>query len=319
MISINYFKSAVVLPTLLITLAAAATACKAEDPPEVPHDSAVDDAAPPDASGCTAPSSLKVSIDKVPNPTCYTVQPLRGTAKGAATITAQGGVGAAAPVSVNQSDGKFCIEVMLNSDSLNAITLQPIDANGCPGSGEKVDVTHKTCVQPDAGVAVTNLALGAAVNANKTPSKGDAGDLTDGKTSTVVEYAGGWGITNAGIKLSVALKQAVQVEKIVIRWRDAKGSGCDYGADYKLAYTSLSSPGEVDISGPWSELKSVTDGAGGVETYTYSSNKPFARHVGLIMDKNGCTGWTETFAIAELEIWAKDPSKVPLPPADRCP
>jgi len=39
----------------------------------------------------------------------------------------------------------------------------------------------------------------------------------------------------------------------------------------------------------------------------------------LILDQNGCNGWTETFAIAELEIWAKDPDSVPLPPADRCP
>jgi hypothetical protein len=317
MILINYFKSAAVLSALLLTLVAAA--CKAEDPPVGPRDSTVNDAATPDVSGCTAPSALKVTLDTVPSPTCYTVQPLRGTAKGAATITAQGGVGAAAPRTVNQSDGKFCIEVMLNSDSLNVITLQPIDANGCPGLEEKVNVSHQTCLQPDAGVAVTNLAVGAAVNANKKPSQGDSSYLTDGKTSTVVEYAGGWGVANAGIKLSVALKQAVQVETIVIRWRDAKGSGCDYGADYKLAYSSLSSPGEVDLSGPWSELKSVNDGAGGVETYTYSSNKPLARHVGLIMDQNGCSGWTETFALAELEIWAKDPSSVPLPPADRCP
>lgn len=283
-------------------------------------DSAVADlVAAPDRSDCPAVPTLQVTLDKHTDPTCYTLQPFRGTAVGAKTIVAQGGQGAAKPQPVNQTDGKFCIEVMLVSNSANSISLQPLDGNGCPGLARTVSVTHTSCAQPDAGVGVTNLGQGAAVSSNKSPSKGDATYLNDGKTSTVVEYAGGWGIADADVKISVALAKPVELEQIVLRWRDSKGNGCDYASKYIVAYSSLSSPGQVDLKGGWAELKNITDGQGGNETYDLTSSKPFAQHVGLVLNQNGCTGWTETFALAELEIWGKDPSAVPVPPADRCP
>jgi len=293
--------------------------CTADDPPTNTFDTSVPpDVTIPDApQGCPPPSSLTVALDTYPDPTCYPLQPFRGTAAGADRVVAQGGAGAALPVTVG-SDGRFCIEVLLSPDSLNSITFSPVDANGCPGQALVRTIEHKTCAQPDAGATVINVAQGAAVVTESTPSKGQNGDMVDGKTETVVEYTGGWGWTDANIWVGIALGQPVELQKIVVRWRDSKGSGCDYGGSYKIATSAYSDPGKMDLnSGMWTLLQEISAGDGGDDSFDLSSSKPLAQHVALLLQGNGCNGWSETFAIAEVEVWAKNPA-TPLPPGDRC-
>jgi hypothetical protein len=293
--------------------------CRADDPPPHPHDSIQPDlfASPDIPTGCPDPPTLEATVDQYPETTCYSLQPVRGRAPGAKTITAQGGVGAAKPTPVN-SDGSFCIEVMLNPDSKNVIALNPIDAAGCPGKNTTITITHETCAQPDAGVTLKNLALEMPVTSNTKPGEGENSFLNDGKSTTVVKYTGGWGISNAEIRVSVALAKPSQIEEIVVRWKDSSGNGCDYATEYLVLYSSVTSAGEPNTNGPWTIIKDVKSGAGGEETYDLSAKKPLAQHVGLILNKNGCTTWSESFILAELEVWGKDPDSVPVPPPDRC-
>ena len=304
---------------LIVTVLALGLACSAGEPDTKQYDAkVVEDTGIPDApQGCPPASTLTLSVESYPDPTCYTLQPFRGQAKGADRVVAQGGAGAAQPVTVS-ADGSFCIEVLLNPDSLNTITFSPVDADGCPGQDLVRTIEHKTCAQPDASVGEINVAKGAGVTTDATPSAGSNTDLVDGKTDTVVEYEGGWGWTDAGIWVGVALGQPVELEKVVVRWRDSKGNGCAYGASYKIAISAYSAPGKMDLnSGTWTELEDVSGGDGGEDSFTLASPKPLAQHVALLLNKDGCTGWSETFALAELEIWARD-SGTPAPPPDRC-
>jgi len=304
---------------LIVALLVLGLACSADDPDTKTYDIAVlaDTGAPDAPQGCPPPSKLTLSLDSYPDPTCHALQPFRGSAQGADRVVALGGAGAAPPVKVG-TDGKFCIEVELKPDSLNTITFSPVDADGCPGQDLVRQIEHQSCATPDASVAEINVAKGASVVTDATPSAGSNTDLVDGKTATVVEYVGGWGWTNANIWVGVALGHPVELEKLVVRWRDSKGNGCDYGASYKIAISAYSSPGKMDLnSGTWTLLEDVSGGDGGEDSFSPGSPKPLAQHVALLLLSDGCTGWSESFALSELEIWAKDPS-TPTPPADRC-
>lgn len=296
-------------------------ACSADSPPHGTFDGpeTPTDGWPDAPANCPQPGTLKIaSISSYPDPTCYTLQPFRGSAPGAFKIVARGNGGTAQPAKV-ASDGKFCIEVTLVASTQNTITFSPIDSTGCPGQDLKKTITHQTCASPDAGVSVVNVAQGGTVTSDSSPSKGNNAYLTDGKTSTVVEYTGGWGWVDADIWVGVALGSPVEVQKIVVKWRDKSGSGCDYGARYKIATSAFSSPGKWDLnSGSWAQLEDITSGDGGDDTFTYSTKK-LAQHVALLLKVNGCTGWSETFALEELEVWAQDPKATPTPPADKCP
>jgi len=290
--------------------------CAAEDPNTQKYDLfTTSDLTIPDLpAGCSQSSGLSLQLDSHPDPTCNLLQPFRGTAKGVDRVVARGGAGAAQPVKVG-SDGRFCIEVMLTPDSLNTITFSPIDQQGCPGTDLVRTIQHHTCASPDAGGSLTNVALGKSVVTESQP-KGQNSYLVDGDISTVVEYSGGWGWTDANIWVGIALGQPVQLHKIVVRWRDSTGSGCDFGASYKIAVSAYSDPGKMDLnSGMWSLLQDVSAGNGAEDSFELAP-KPLAQHVALLLNQNGCSGWSETFALSEVEVWAADPG-APLP-QDRC-
>lgn len=303
-------------------LALAVAACTADSPDDRRFDAAVSaDQDRPDApQGCPPTSSLKLTVDSYPDPTCHTLQPFRGKAPGAARVVAHGGAGAAQPVAVS-SDGSFCIEVLLTSDTLNTVTFSPVDKEGCPGEDLVRKIEHKSCAQPDGGAAgtVVNVAQGASVVTDDKPSNGQETFITDGKSTTVAEFTGGWGWTDANIWIGVALGQPVEVEKIVVRWRDKKDGGCAYGRTYKIAVSAYSNPGKMDLnSGAWTQVEDITAGDGDEDAFSYSAPLPLAQHVALLLKKDGCNNWSEVFALGEVEVWAKDPKSVPKPPADRC-
>jgi len=295
----------------------ATAACSATEPDLGRYDKGPGrDAPPPDAPQCPAPSKLTLSVDAYPDPTCNALQPFRGTAQGAERVVAQGGVGASQPALVGGS-GRFCVEVMLLTSSTNTIVFSPVDANGCPGQSLTRTIRHQGCGGPDAGASVVNIALGAAVASDSEPSAGQGTYLTDGKTSTVVEYTGGWGWSDADFWVGIALGRPAGVERVVVRWRDSAGGGCNYGTGYKIASSAFSEPGPMDLnSGTWTQLKDIASGDGGTDEFTFP-DKPLAQHLALLLNSDGCTSWSETFALAELEVWVADPGSTP--PPDRCP
>jgi len=303
--------------TVLLCWALLAPACSAEDPPTGRYDLGLvepDQSLPDGLAECPSPAGLTISLDSHAEPTCQTLQVLRGSAPGADRIVVQGGPGAAQPATVG-SDGRFCLEVPLTPDSQNTLTLFAVDAGGCPGQSLVHTVEHRSCDQPDTPTASVNAALGAGVTGSS-PNSGDAHSLVDGKLETEVTYKGGsWGFNDASIKIDIALPKQVELERIIVRWKDSKGNGCNYAADYEVAISDSIDPGKVG-DGPWTQVVKITDGDGGEDNHQLTTN-PKARHVGLVLKNNGCSTWSESFTLLEVEVWATDPA-VQVPSGDRC-
>lgn len=291
--------------------------CRADDPSPGQYDGGRTDQKQADFfQNCPSPSPLKVSIKGYVNPTCYTIQPFQGLAQGADHIVAQGGAGTAPPAKVNAVDGSFCIEVQLLPNALNNIVFSPIDHQGCMGVPTSKTIQHHSCSQPDAGTSQVNIALGASVSSSEQPSQGQGFFLVDGNPSTVVTYTGGWGWSDAKLFIGLGFSQQVAVHRIIVRWRDAKGGGgCDYGESYDVAVSAFSNPGKDLKSGAWTMIQEVKNGDGGTDSFTVPAAQ--AKNVALLLHTDGCVGWSEKFALAELEVWAIDPGSVPPPP--RCP
>lgn len=291
----------------------------AEQPGIEHYDSGVipqDDLEADGLASCPPADTLTVNLDSPPATTCQARQPFRGKAPGADRVVVTGGTGAAQPVTVG-ADGSFCIEVQLSQDTDNAVTFHPVDASGCPGQSLVQTIQHASCSATDVTAAADNKALGATVLGSGT-HKGDSADLVDGKLDTVVEYqGGGWGFDDASTKIHIALGKPIQVEKIVVRWRDEQGNGCDYGKEYWVATSGVADPGKLESSGAyWTKLQDISDGDGAEDSFTLS-DKPTVQHIGLRLKNNGCSGWHETFALREVEVWGRDPSAA-TPPPDKC-
>lgn len=280
--------------------------------PDVP--SAVDG-----PTNCPSIPTTKVPVlDQHPQETCYTFQAFRGAAAGAETLIARGELGTAKPAHVD-TKGRFCVEVNLKQGQANTITFIPYDATSCPGPQAKAAITHKPCIKPDAGAPSLNVAPDATVSASKKPSKGANTEINDKDIFTVVEYSDGWGWGEVNIWIKLALKTPVVLDRIVVKWRDAKGNGCDYASKYRLLASPNSNPGEPDLKqGVWTEIVHETKGDGGTDTVYPKSSGTLAAHVALYLHSNGCNGWTETFAISDLEIWGQNPNLIPQPQPDRC-
>lgn len=308
------------LPLVIILLGFGA--CYAQDPPTGALDMLVPDIVSPSPDGAVACESLvpvTISLDKVTSPSCSATQPFRGKAQGADYVVVKGAKGWSTPAKVNL-DGSFCIEVQLVADSSNSLTFTPVDRTGCEGQGLVQTIQHSSSCSTGGSAAsssgpTSNVAQGQTVIVSTSPDSGKDAHLVDGKLDTVVRYKAGWAATAADIRIDLALSRPYQVEAIIVRWEDSKGDGCDYASEYDVATSVQPSPGKVGEGG-WVAVEAVTSGDGGEDRFDLTA-KPTVQHVGLKLRHNGCTSWSETFTLREIEVWATDPAAA-APTVARC-
>ena len=200
----------------------------------------------------------------------------------------------------------------------NTLTFTPWDARGCPGNTTTINATHKSCVKPDAGPSMINAALKGTVTAKKAPKTGSNSLVANGKTSTTAVYQEGWGYGNVDLWVLVTLPKAHEVTRIALRWKHKKDAGCHYGGKYHLLYSAAPKLPEPSLtSGKWKTIKDENAGEGGLDEFSFSSTTLMSG-VLLWMRSNGCTDLGETFELAELEIWAKNPDAQPPITPDSC-
>jgi hypothetical protein len=302
--------------------------CQAEDP----HLNYFDSQAWPDAifvadqpGTCPKTPTLSApSLSTYSNPTSNELQPFRGTASGASKILCRGGAG---DYSSNVgTDGKFCIECRLYKDSTNKITFVPVDSNGCWGKETTISIAHKTSTTSDAGVtSVSNIALGQTVTNDNTLSAGDLSYVVDDDTSTSASLSF-WDLElgstlNAYTYLKVDLGKTYTVSKLKIRYPSNVGS--DYATGYSILLSSSTSPVDPDPTktSDWTiptTSSSLPEEAGTSATQEIDIAPQNARWAALLLYENGAWGWTESFQIAEFEVWGVDPNATPPTPTDRC-
>jgi len=235
-------------------------------------------------------------------------------------ITAKGGAGTAAPEAVG-ADGKFCVEVRLIEDAQNSITLVPLDARGCPGRSTVVSLRHKTAPSADAGVTtITNVAKKSPIASSEPPdSSGILRNLNDGDTKSWAKFSF-WDFDlgsscDAATWIRIDFGKLYTVSKLKIFW--APGAGSDYATCYTVLLSKKDSPADPNpSSSDWVVVAQESSAPGG--TQTIAINPETAKSAALLMYENASTGLTETFKIAEFEVYGQDPNAVPPPPPDSC-
>jgi hypothetical protein len=281
-----------------------------------------DSGTPLRTDGLPAPGLQKPIVDRPPASVCTESVPIQGTAAPGASVFAMGGLETSGvSTDAHPTTGRFCLDVRLKPGAENVIEVRAQDPELGLSEPDTVTVRQGTCSTNDVPPTVEepqpeNVALGQKARASKTADSGNEGFLTDGKTSTVVTYSGGWGWTDAAVWVTVKLPKLTEVGKIVVKW------GSDYAAKYKVLVSAMTDPGDPDLkNGYWTEVKSFDAGDGGTDTVDLKDSKPPAQHVALWMNQDG-KGWTwgETFALAELEVWdvPKKTTAAPTVPANTC-
>ncbi len=260
--------------------------------------------------------------------TCSEVFALTGTAKAGTTVFVTGGASSSGiSTDVHPTTGVFCLPIALKLGA-NALEVRVQDLTiglsepvtftvtrqDCQGGGD--DTGSPPPQQPDP----RNVALGLQATAMATPNKGNVGFLTDGKTNTTASFSGGdWYCPWCDYAGWVALKldKLYKLSTITIRWRDSKTSAkLFYGAQYTVLVSSMSDPGDPSVdNGLWTEVGTVTDGDGGLDSFNLTSTQPLAQHVALWLKKDGSWNWNETFVLAEIEVWDAPDKVTTAPPA----
>jgi hypothetical protein len=315
--------TALVAGPVLLLLAS----CTAKDPQTPKYDTQpprdlviAPDYVPP---GCPNPPTLAPPLlnPAAPAVTSYATQPLRGTcAAPGGNITSSGGVAtASAPVG---SGGSFCIEVRLIQDALNTLNLTCVDNRGCPGSPKKIQITHKTLSTVDSGISSpVNLARGQPITSLATPDSGRLGYVVDGDTKSQAVFSF-WDIELSGkcdrcTWVKVDLGKVYTINKFRIYWGPQAGS--NYAICYTLLLSSKAAPANPDCSSniDWKAVVQETSGVYQSKDIT-SFAAEGARWAALLMYENASSGLSETFHLAELEVWGQDPNATPPQPPERC-
>lgn len=308
----------------LSILVVALAGCQAVEPSKGQYDRGFmpDSWIPPDLP-VTCENTPKVAapkLDPYPTTTGYAIQPFRGVATGAATITARLGSVTFAPVKVG-SDGRFCVEVQLIPDAPNTVTFTPWDQYTCPGIETTIMVTHKTTPGVDAGVTtVQNVAKNQPVTSNETPDEGTLSYAVDGdpKSSVTLSF---WdwdwsGTCDKHAWVRVDLGKVYNVTKLKVLWPPQVGS--DFARCYAVLLSSKPAPVDPDPQQiqDWETVQEL-DNADSQDQVVLVAPTP-ARWAAVLMYENDSSGLTETFKLGEFEVWGQDPGAVPPPPPDRC-
>ena len=302
------------------------TACKLDDLPDVGYDFA----AAKDVGGaldkgtnCDGASSLAAPM---PGPTppssyAYKIMPIRGSAPGASLVGAETTAGQAKLANVGSS-GTFCIEVDLVKGT-NNIKLYGVSSGGCQGKlSQAYPVSYSgSDPSPDMGVVQpANLAKGKSITADSSPSSGSVTNVNDGSTTTSatfsfsdIEYPE---TCNKCAWVKVDLGKAYTVSKFRIRW--ASDANTDYARWYSIL-TAKSTPAQnpdCTVNAGWIMTHSETDGQAVPKDIIVQPVA--ARYVVFQMCENKGTGTSETFKLAEFEVWGVDPGATTPPNPDRC-
>lgn len=275
----------------------------------------------PGSDSSSTPGTMSLTVDPLGNnTTCYESIAVQGTATPGSDVYALGGSSTSDIRSSHPQTGRFCIDVPLRKNQVNEIEvwakhpqLGPADpvkitvihddgAAGCSATGEPTDPEP---TDPEA----KNVALGAPVASKDGPYQNSSNMITDGDPKTWAAWGGGdwynpWSAYGGWVMVTV--DQIAEVDKVVITWRDKKGTGDqEFGKEYELWYTAIDTDTFNKDDGKWvmPATGHVTAGDGDKDEFSLKGEP--VRAVALRLLQDGKDGYNENFAIAEIEIFAK--------------
>ena len=257
--------------------------------------------------------------------TCQDKVAIVGTAAKGASVFAVGGASTSGVATdAHPSTGHFCLPVDLKKGQSNTIEVRAQDPEKGLSEPAVLTVVHSGCTQRDDVKPPTtptresmNVAIGAQGKAKDTAKQGNETFLTDDKPSTVAIYGGGWAWADYDGWVKIKLDKPTPINKVVVKWRDRKGSGGSYGKVYSLWFGIGDTGDPSKTNGKWfqpTERCNVTDGDGGDDVFEFKTNKPTADSIALFLNHDGADWtWEETFAIAEIYVYDEPPKPTASP------
>lgn len=265
-----------------------------------------------------APPLEKPTLNRLKSTVCVDTIPLQGTAQPGVDVIISGGqLGSSVYVVADLRSGQFCKDVPLKKNELNIFEARVIDSEQGTSEPATAQTTHEdTCEDnpDDPDPEPKNIALGLIPKSSKAPKLHKASNLTDGDPTTYTVYEDyDWG--NYSVWLTFGLEQVTPLEQVVIHWRDYQGSGTDFGTNYKVLVSTFSDPGDPQpeassgTEDKWTTVGDVSNGDGcrggtcGMDVFELAQLELQVRHVALWLIYDDDTGFAETFAIGEIEIF----------------
>ncbi len=186
------------------------------------------------------PEAPNLDEDRIAESTPLPYQTFWGYVAPAYRVEVMGG---AEIVSVNSdpADGRFCVEVPLNRDTVNHLRFYAIDFEGNRSEPTEVDVEHSSSLEPES----QNLALLKQVSASSTSTtecpQCTPDKANDGSLSTWWENSAN-SIFNPDALISpqwwmIDLGDEFYIKNINLKWTQEK-----FGAKYEIWYSLLDAP-----------------------------------------------------------------------------
>ncbi len=152
---------------------------------------------------------------------------------------------------------------------------------------------------------VENIVGEAEISVSKEKLKhGELDDIKDGKADTYVQYNTGL-IGGNWMWIDFEFDQAYSISKVVVIFKDKEGSGKTYASRYRLLLHEDENPDDDPDPDSWDDVDGRDDdGDGGIdELHDFEPQK--ARHVALLLQRDGGRSLSETYAIADVRIYGR--------------
>jgi hypothetical protein len=262
-------------------------------------------------------------LTHVPAVTNQLLQPLRGTATGAAYVVAKGATGTSRPVAVG-ANGSFCLEVQLMPDTSNTVEIVPYSHNTCEGVHAQIRLQHKTESKPSGPPTQPhNISKGQPISSSHKPSQGTLEDLVDGSSSSWARFSV-WDpeftkTCDAHAWIRIDLGKVYSLSKVRIQWANEAIANKTYATCYSILTSSKTLPVDPSPSATsdWRVIERPEGTAADVDVQMSGER---ARWVAVLLYENDTTAINqyERFEVGDIEVIGQDPDAVPPAPADRC-
>ena len=261
------------------------------------------------------------TLDAIVQLTEYSTVPVHGTAKADSSVLIKAMDGNTISADVG-SNGRFCAEVPLKKNSVNAFELRTVDLNGNMSDPISLNVEQKGMpVQPvGTGSPAQNMAIGGAASSSFSWNHADGTATHDGNLAT---YAGGWQRSWAETdNVVVALSGRRMIDRIRLR----APTNCPLTASFSLWVSNSDAPSDPGTTPmAWQKIKDVPAGAANTDYTVMLPSPAIFNHVALYFDRGFIAWGDETncgdnwngayYAVTDVEAWSVNNAIAPPPSA----
>jgi hypothetical protein len=243
--------------------------------------------------------------------------PVNGTAEPGTSVLIEGTASGTISADVS-TDGRFCANVKLRANMVNALSLRTVDGIG--NLSDKVDLAIRQEGAPPAPAAAPlpqNAAIGGSGSSAKLMfTRNDEDALIDNDRAS--SYGGRHQPFTSYALMTVRLASRSRINKIVL----TAPEDCPFTAPFELYYSNEDAPSSVKVN-PMGWTKVVPTSQDESQATLSLTSATIATHVSIVWPYDGwssaglnCGSWVAGpyYAVSEVQAWTV-PNVAPPPPS----